>query len=137
MEIKVNGKTLDFAAALPFTLGDWRAFEKLGLMNAQGEAQIEGPEPVFKMIHHFTKKIDPNATEADVDTIAMTDLGELSTFLLKSLGAPEEPDPTSSARSTDSPAPTDGAKPRSKPSRRARRNGSTSDSGTKTERPRI
>lgn len=107
MELTVGGRTINLDAALPLTLGDWRALRKNGItMALLGTLFLEEPDKGALFLLHVLRKADNAATEADVDSLSM---GRIAT-IVRAINAAEEADLDRPflTPSTSSPGPTGG-----------------------------
>lgn len=91
MILKLGDKEIDLKEAFPMTLGDWKAFEKLGIMGEDGKVNVVGSDSVTGMILLFCNKVDPDITEVDMDKMHLKDLKIVSEYLSKMM-ADEEGD---------------------------------------------
>ena len=86
MILKLGDKEVDLSAAFPMTIGDWKAFERMGLVDKSGNVDVTGAAGVSKMIRHFCCKVDGKVTEKMVDAISLKNLKPISEFLTKKMG---------------------------------------------------
>jgi len=90
---EINGKRADLAAALPFTIGDWKAIKKATGVDVMkmGSAGL-GVDEVSGMVAHAFAKANPEITTEDVDGLALPDILEAMQAIN---GRANEADPTS------------------------------------------
>lgn len=92
-----KGREYRIADAMPLTLGDLRKLEKAGVSQKVFQQMDSDPESfsyetLFQFIAYMLKKIDPNLTDEDIETIEMT---PAHIEELKASQGEEPPDPNS------------------------------------------
>ena len=116
LKLKINGHDVDFAGALPLNIGDWKAFDRLGLMkqNESGEVELSavGPDAVSGVMLRFAQKCENDITMDHIDDVPMADLKRFGEWMASNVRM-DEPDPTSPTPSTSSGGRMAGAKAKS------------------------
>lgn len=100
MVLRVAGKDLDLAGALPLNMGDLEDLEA----NSVDMSRLTAGGTVH-LLWHLCKKLDKDITRADVRAVSVPDMARIMQVATEAAKS----DPTSSSLSTSSPASTDGA----------------------------
>ena len=105
MKITLNGKEVDLDKALPITMGDLRQLKKLGI-NYPSTFDARDPDHVILFLNHFCKKVAPEVTEGDVESMSLEEALTAMHSLMKTKEVIDRP---ISGESTASPTTTAGA----------------------------
>lgn len=81
LKLTLNGKEVDLAKSWPLTIGDMKAFKKLGLVTKKGDIDTEDIEDFEKMIGHLCRKVNPEINGADVEQITVPEMGKISDWI--------------------------------------------------------
>ena len=80
--VKIGNKQVDFAKALPLTLGDVKALIRAGALGADGKPPSDGSvESAIQFISVLARKAEQSLTEADIDATPYLELTGVSKIL--------------------------------------------------------
>ena len=80
MILEMGDKKVDLAKAFPLTIGDFKGFERLGLLDKKGAIKPDTPTKIASFLFHFIHKADESVTEAEVDSIPIFDLDKITEY---------------------------------------------------------
>ena len=81
MKLQLGDKTVDLNGAFPLTVGDIKMLETIGVMDSKGEMNAGSVIMVSKLLLHLARKVDPEVTEVEIDSIPIHKLNDLAPFL--------------------------------------------------------
>ncbi|MCH9050088.1 MAG: hypothetical protein IIA72_03255 [Proteobacteria bacterium] len=90
MIVKIGDKKVDLAKAFPLTIGDFKGFEQLGLLDKKGAIKVDTPTKIASFLFHFIHKADKSVTEAEADSIPIADLDKIIDFFDQKIGEDEK-----------------------------------------------
>jgi len=82
MILTLGEKKADLAKAFPLTLGDWKGFKAIGLVDDKGQMSASmDPVVVGQMLEIMLKKAYLDITISDIDLLPMTRISLLVTSI--------------------------------------------------------
>ena len=84
-KFKLKGKTYSLMKSFPLTLGDWRKLGEIGLIDANNNLVMKGPETISKFLHHLVYKQNPEIDVDDLDVLELEKVVKLFMFARKVL----------------------------------------------------
>ena len=91
MKVEINGKSYDLEGALPITLRDLRTLKTAGIPFGGTEVDMSDPELLAKILLHLFRKVDPEVTEALVDTLTVPQLVKIADYIRERMAAADRP----------------------------------------------
>lgn len=80
-KIKLGKKTIDLSKAMPLTIGDWKAFERLEIVTKDGNMGVAGATQVCALLLHLAQKVDKGVSEKDIEAIPLEELPRLTKWV--------------------------------------------------------
>ena len=81
LKLTLNGKEVDLAKSWPLTIGDMKAFKKMGLITKKGDIDTADIEDFEKMIGYLCHKVNPKIEGKDVEQITVIEMSKISDWI--------------------------------------------------------